>query len=253
MTLEKVLGITAVGNSALACDPRSGLVAYPAGWEETVRTSVNVVEWSDSSARCASAAALSSPPVMHALCAKLVCAWVSVILAAQSVSSRRSGVCFHHRKLFFLSPWGVSFETLCKTLLWWLLHSLIHSAQTVTLSLSVLIRRGTAAAPLASLGARRKTSAQALSDYGYNLSQSCMLRDDRLWGLCSFHLFCFYQRHRCRRCCAHMQECACYMSFRLALCVPPLVLFSLANHLLPQFKSMQAVVPGADPVFLARR
>lgn len=32
VTLEKVLGITAAGNRALACDPRSGLVAYPAGW-----------------------------------------------------------------------------------------------------------------------------------------------------------------------------------------------------------------------------
>lgn len=31
VTLEKVLGITAVGNCGLACDPRSGLVAYPAG------------------------------------------------------------------------------------------------------------------------------------------------------------------------------------------------------------------------------
>ncbi|XP_018619681.1 mitogen-activated protein kinase-binding protein 1 isoform X2 [Scleropages formosus] len=31
VTLEKVLGITASGNHALACDPRSGLVAYPAG------------------------------------------------------------------------------------------------------------------------------------------------------------------------------------------------------------------------------
>ncbi|XP_013885738.1 mitogen-activated protein kinase-binding protein 1 [Austrofundulus limnaeus] len=31
VTLEKVLGVTAVGNSGLACDPRSGLVAYPAG------------------------------------------------------------------------------------------------------------------------------------------------------------------------------------------------------------------------------
>ncbi|XP_038582055.1 mitogen-activated protein kinase-binding protein 1-like isoform X2 [Micropterus salmoides] len=31
VTLEKVLGITATGNSGLACDPRSGLVAYPAG------------------------------------------------------------------------------------------------------------------------------------------------------------------------------------------------------------------------------
>uniref|UniRef100_A0A667ZQT5 MABP1/WDR62 first WD40 domain-containing protein n=1 Tax=Myripristis murdjan TaxID=586833 RepID=A0A667ZQT5_9TELE len=31
VTLEKVLGITASGNSGLACDPRSGLVAYPAG------------------------------------------------------------------------------------------------------------------------------------------------------------------------------------------------------------------------------
>ncbi|XP_040016095.2 mitogen-activated protein kinase-binding protein 1-like isoform X2 [Gasterosteus aculeatus] len=29
--LEKVLGITASGNSGLTCDPRSGLVAYPAG------------------------------------------------------------------------------------------------------------------------------------------------------------------------------------------------------------------------------
>ncbi|KAM6915111.1 mitogen-activated protein kinase-binding protein 1-like [Xenentodon cancila] len=29
--LERVLGITATGNSALACDPRSGLIAYPAG------------------------------------------------------------------------------------------------------------------------------------------------------------------------------------------------------------------------------
>lgn len=34
VTLEKVLGITASGNCGLACDPRSGLVAYPAGWEE---------------------------------------------------------------------------------------------------------------------------------------------------------------------------------------------------------------------------
>lgn len=32
VTLEKVLGITAAGNRALACDPHSGLVAYPAGW-----------------------------------------------------------------------------------------------------------------------------------------------------------------------------------------------------------------------------
>ncbi|KAL0968950.1 hypothetical protein UPYG_G00220380 [Umbra pygmaea] len=31
VTLEKVLGITAFGNRALACDPYSGLVAYPAG------------------------------------------------------------------------------------------------------------------------------------------------------------------------------------------------------------------------------
>uniref|UniRef100_A0A3B5B7Z3 MABP1/WDR62 first WD40 domain-containing protein n=1 Tax=Stegastes partitus TaxID=144197 RepID=A0A3B5B7Z3_9TELE len=31
VTLEKVLGITTSGNSALACDPRSGLVAYAAG------------------------------------------------------------------------------------------------------------------------------------------------------------------------------------------------------------------------------
>ncbi|KAM9840285.1 mitogen-activated protein kinase-binding protein 1 [Aulostomus maculatus] len=31
VTLEKVLGITASGNSGLACDPKSGLVAYPAG------------------------------------------------------------------------------------------------------------------------------------------------------------------------------------------------------------------------------
>uniref|UniRef100_A0A671MJ74 Mitogen-activated protein kinase-binding protein 1-like n=1 Tax=Sinocyclocheilus anshuiensis TaxID=1608454 RepID=A0A671MJ74_9TELE len=31
VTLEKVLGITSAGNRALACDPRSGLVAYPAG------------------------------------------------------------------------------------------------------------------------------------------------------------------------------------------------------------------------------
>uniref|UniRef100_A0A8C6LNX2 Mitogen-activated protein kinase binding protein 1 n=1 Tax=Nothobranchius furzeri TaxID=105023 RepID=A0A8C6LNX2_NOTFU len=29
VTLEKVLGITTLGNSGLACDPRSGLVAYP--------------------------------------------------------------------------------------------------------------------------------------------------------------------------------------------------------------------------------
>ncbi|XP_022528685.2 mitogen-activated protein kinase-binding protein 1 isoform X1 [Astyanax mexicanus] len=31
VTLEKVLGITSAGNRGLACDPRSGLVAYPAG------------------------------------------------------------------------------------------------------------------------------------------------------------------------------------------------------------------------------
>ncbi|XP_071334910.1 mitogen-activated protein kinase-binding protein 1-like isoform X2 [Trachinotus anak] len=31
VTLEKVLGITASGKSGLTCDPRSGLVAYPAG------------------------------------------------------------------------------------------------------------------------------------------------------------------------------------------------------------------------------
>ncbi|XP_048188331.1 mitogen-activated protein kinase-binding protein 1 isoform X2 [Perognathus longimembris pacificus] len=31
VTLEKVLGITVSGGSGLACDPRSGLVAYPAG------------------------------------------------------------------------------------------------------------------------------------------------------------------------------------------------------------------------------
>ncbi|TNM95124.1 hypothetical protein fugu_017883 [Takifugu bimaculatus] len=31
VTLEKVLGITASGKCGLACDPRSGLVAYPAG------------------------------------------------------------------------------------------------------------------------------------------------------------------------------------------------------------------------------
>ncbi|XP_062266679.1 mitogen-activated protein kinase-binding protein 1-like [Platichthys flesus] len=31
VTLEKVLGVTASGNSGLACDPHSGLVAYPAG------------------------------------------------------------------------------------------------------------------------------------------------------------------------------------------------------------------------------
>lgn len=29
--LEKVLGITAPGNRALACDPQTGLLAYPAG------------------------------------------------------------------------------------------------------------------------------------------------------------------------------------------------------------------------------
>lgn len=32
VTLEKVLGITAAGNRALACDHRSGLLAYPAGY-----------------------------------------------------------------------------------------------------------------------------------------------------------------------------------------------------------------------------
>ncbi|XP_057199501.1 mitogen-activated protein kinase-binding protein 1 isoform X2 [Triplophysa rosa] len=31
VTLDKVLGITSAGNRALACDPHSGLVAYPAG------------------------------------------------------------------------------------------------------------------------------------------------------------------------------------------------------------------------------
>ncbi|XP_061156766.1 mitogen-activated protein kinase-binding protein 1 isoform X3 [Syngnathus typhle] len=31
VTLEKVLGITAPGNRALSCDPKSGLLAYPAG------------------------------------------------------------------------------------------------------------------------------------------------------------------------------------------------------------------------------
>ncbi|XP_061699282.1 mitogen-activated protein kinase-binding protein 1 isoform X2 [Syngnathoides biaculeatus] len=31
VTLEKVLGITAPGNRALSCDPRSGILAYPAG------------------------------------------------------------------------------------------------------------------------------------------------------------------------------------------------------------------------------
>ncbi|XP_078799332.1 mitogen-activated protein kinase-binding protein 1-like isoform X3 [Oryzias latipes] len=31
VTLEKVLGVTASGNSGLACDPKSGLIAYPAG------------------------------------------------------------------------------------------------------------------------------------------------------------------------------------------------------------------------------
>ncbi|KAM4541274.1 mitogen-activated protein kinase-binding protein 1 [Fundulus diaphanus] len=31
VTLEKVLGITSLGNRALACDPRTGLLAYPAG------------------------------------------------------------------------------------------------------------------------------------------------------------------------------------------------------------------------------
>nr|XP_061837712.1 mitogen-activated protein kinase-binding protein 1 [Nerophis lumbriciformis]XP_061837713.1 mitogen-activated protein kinase-binding protein 1 [Nerophis lumbriciformis] len=31
VTLEKVLGITAPGNRALSCDPRTGLLAYPAG------------------------------------------------------------------------------------------------------------------------------------------------------------------------------------------------------------------------------
>ncbi|XP_028834005.1 LOW QUALITY PROTEIN: mitogen-activated protein kinase-binding protein 1 [Denticeps clupeoides] len=31
VTLEKVLGITSLGNRALSCDPHSGLVAYPAG------------------------------------------------------------------------------------------------------------------------------------------------------------------------------------------------------------------------------
>lgn len=32
VTLEKVLGITSAGSRALACDPHSGLIAYPAGW-----------------------------------------------------------------------------------------------------------------------------------------------------------------------------------------------------------------------------
>ncbi|XP_061785028.1 mitogen-activated protein kinase-binding protein 1-like isoform X2 [Nerophis lumbriciformis] len=31
VTLEKVLGVTTLGNSGLACDPNTGLVAYPAG------------------------------------------------------------------------------------------------------------------------------------------------------------------------------------------------------------------------------
>lgn len=185
------------------------------------------------------------------VCKASVC--VIVILAAQSVSNRRSGVCFHHRKLFFFYPWGVSFETLCNTLLWWIPHSLIHSVQTVTLSRSILICRGTAAAPLASLGASTKTSAQALFDYGNNLSKSCMLREDRLWGVCSVHLFCYINVSAQMQTLLRTYATADYMSCRLALCVAPLVLRSLANHLPPQFKSVQAVVPGADPVFLARR
>jgi hypothetical protein len=31
VTLEKVIGLTAKSNAALACDPNNDLVAYPAG------------------------------------------------------------------------------------------------------------------------------------------------------------------------------------------------------------------------------
>lgn len=67
-------------------------------------------------------------------------------------------------------------------------------------------------------------------------------------------LFSFFNQRQCTDAgiAAHMRECD-YMSCRLAVCVPLLVLRSLANHLPPRFKSVQAVVPGADPVFLARR
>lgn len=80
-----------------------------------------------------SAAVLSS--VRHAVCKASVC--VSVIFSAQSASNRRSGICFHHRKLFFFYPWGVSFEAPCITLLCWILNSLIHSVQTNTDALPV--------------------------------------------------------------------------------------------------------------------
>lgn len=109
------------------------------------------------------------------------------------MSNRRSGVCFHHRRPFFY-PWGVSFETLCNTLLWWILYSLIHSVQTVTLSLSFLMCRGTAAAPLASLGARTKTSAQALFDYGNNLSKSCNFLEWSTPRHVFYSFVLFYQR-----------------------------------------------------------
>lgn len=102
----------------------------------------------------ASAAVLSSPPVTHALCAKLLCAWVLFSLLNQWVTGCLESVFIIETSFFFFYPWGVSFETICNTLLWWILHSLIHSVQTVRLSLSILICRGTATAPLGFLGAR---------------------------------------------------------------------------------------------------
>lgn len=145
VTLEKVLGITAVGNSGLACDPRSGLVAYPAGWEGgrcrlVVHPYLNIWYFTYQPT-------MHRMPSYHIYLSQMLCVQMSVSVRylCTVIEWRRSRLFFHQNSkasLYRTSPREVSFETLWNTLLCRTLCSVIYPVQTVTLAVLTLIWRG---------------------------------------------------------------------------------------------------------------
>uniref|UniRef100_A0A8C3A5F3 Translation initiation factor beta propellor-like domain-containing protein n=1 Tax=Cyclopterus lumpus TaxID=8103 RepID=A0A8C3A5F3_CYCLU len=119
VTLEKVLGITASGNSGLACDPRSGLVAYPAGqqnhghlpavrlWDVAERRQVAALQQHKYGVSCVA----FSPNGKYVVSVgnqhdMMVNVWVwkkDVVMASNKVSNKVTGVSFSVDSSYFVT------------------------------------------------------------------------------------------------------------------------------------------------------
>ncbi|CAB1335470.1 unnamed protein product, partial [Coregonus sp. 'balchen'] len=100
VTLEKVLGITAFGNRALACDPRSGLVAYPAG---CVVVLLNPKKNKQHHILNSSSKYIVSVGYQHDMIIN-VWAWKkNIVVAANKVSSKVTAVSFSDDSNYFVT------------------------------------------------------------------------------------------------------------------------------------------------------